>query len=235
MSTVGNWRGSDIVKDGLVFYLDAGSPNSYFNKSNAIINDISGNGTNGTLTNGPTFNTGNGGSIVFDGTNDTIVMPTTVVNSTFPGLTVECWVYPTNASLAMIMENGTSYNTNAFYIAQENATQFSFEIASSAVAYDAVLSSISYSINTWYHLVGTWTPGSNVNMYMNSTLRNGTRVTTGVQTVLLNGDTNLYIGVRPPLSLPYRGNIGITRIYNKALSATEVLQNYNTTKGRFGL
>jgi hypothetical protein len=64
---------------------------------------------------------------------------------------------------------------------------------------------------------------------MNGTLRNGTRLTTGVQTVLLNGNTNLYIGVRPPLSLPYRGNVGITRIYNKALNNAEVLSNYYAT------
>ena len=55
MSTVGNWRGPSIVKDGLVLYLDAGSPNSYFNKTSTTWKDMSGSASNGTLINGPTY------------------------------------------------------------------------------------------------------------------------------------------------------------------------------------
>ncbi len=51
MSTVGNWRGANIIKQGLVLYLDPGSPNSFYNKSNTTIRDISENTNNGTLTN----------------------------------------------------------------------------------------------------------------------------------------------------------------------------------------
>jgi hypothetical protein len=72
MSTTGNWRGPNIVKDGLVLYLDPGSPNSYYNKTSTTIKNISGNNDNGTLVNGPTYNTGSGGNIVFDGVDDYI-------------------------------------------------------------------------------------------------------------------------------------------------------------------
>ena len=61
----------NIVKDGLVLDLDAAKKDSYPGTGTAW-NDISGNRNNGTLTNGPTFNSSNGGSIVFDGTNDYI-------------------------------------------------------------------------------------------------------------------------------------------------------------------
>ncbi len=71
MSTVGNWRGPNIVKDGLVFYLDAGSPNSFYPPTaGATWKDTSGNGHIGTLTNGPTYDSANGGTIVFDGVDD---------------------------------------------------------------------------------------------------------------------------------------------------------------------
>ena len=72
MSTAGNWRGPDIVKNGLVLYLDPGSPNSYFDKNSTNIKDISGNNYSGSLANGPTYSSANGGTIVFDGTNDYI-------------------------------------------------------------------------------------------------------------------------------------------------------------------
>ena len=68
-------RGPNIVTNGLVLALDAGNPKSYVNGS-TIWYDRSGNGNNGTLTNGPTFSSANGGSIVFDGVNDYVEMVT---------------------------------------------------------------------------------------------------------------------------------------------------------------
>ena len=69
MSTVNaGWRGPNIVRDGLVLYLDAGSGTSYSLYTGGVTwRDISGNNNNGTLTNGPTLNSSNGGNIVFDG------------------------------------------------------------------------------------------------------------------------------------------------------------------------
>jgi hypothetical protein len=223
-----------IVTAGLVFALDAANTRSYTG-TGTVWTDLSQVGNNGTLTNGPTFNTANGGSIVFDGVDDYVVMPSRVVDSTFTGLAVECWVKPTNATTSIIMENGTGYTTNGFYLAQETSTQFSFAIAGSTNQYDNVNASTNYSINNWYHIVGVWTPGSVVNIYINGVLSNGTRASQGAQTVLLNGNTNLYIGIRPTNSFPYRGNISVTRIYNRVLSPSEILQNFNAQKGRFGL
>ena len=62
-----------VVTDGLVLYLDAANPKSYVSGSTAW-NDVSRGGNNGTLTNGPTFNSANGGSIVFDGVNDYVAL-----------------------------------------------------------------------------------------------------------------------------------------------------------------
>jgi hypothetical protein len=75
MSTVsGGWDGPPIVKNGLVLYLDAGSPNSFYPlTAGTTWKDISGNTNNSTLTNGPTYNSANGGSIVFDGADDTLL------------------------------------------------------------------------------------------------------------------------------------------------------------------
>lgn len=65
------YGGPDIITDGLVFCLDAANSKSYPGTGTAWT-DLSGNDNNGTLTNGPTFDSSNGGSIVFDGVNDQV-------------------------------------------------------------------------------------------------------------------------------------------------------------------
>ena len=61
--------GPNVVYNGLVLYLDAANNKSYVSGSTSW-NDLTSNQNVGTLTNGPTFNTGSGGSIVFDGVDD---------------------------------------------------------------------------------------------------------------------------------------------------------------------
>jgi hypothetical protein len=85
---MGFYRGPHIVTDGLILSLDAANNKSY-PRSGTTWNDLSGNGNNGTLVNGPTFSSANGGSIVFDGTND--VVSTTLVQTFVNELTVETW------------------------------------------------------------------------------------------------------------------------------------------------
>ena len=76
-----------LVMNGLVLCLDAGNSKSYPG-TGTTWTDLSGNGNNGTLTNGPTYSSANGGSLVFDGTNDYTQTP---LSGTFPQITVEFW------------------------------------------------------------------------------------------------------------------------------------------------
>ena len=90
----------NIVKDGLILDLDAAKRDSYPGTGTAW-NDISGFQYNGTLTNGPTFNPSNGGSIVLDGANDFIngsILTNLLKGNTT--LTLIIWIYPTNLSSA---------------------------------------------------------------------------------------------------------------------------------------
>ena len=82
-----------IVLNGLVLYLDAGNPLSYPG-TGTIWTDLSNFGNNGTLINGPTFNSGNGGNIVFDGTNDFVTCGTAI--GKLPNFTISCWIKPNN-------------------------------------------------------------------------------------------------------------------------------------------
>ena len=98
------FTGPNIITDGLVLALDAANSRSYPG-TGTTWSDLSGNGNSGTLTNGPTFNSGNGGSIVFDGVDDNISFSGNTFNYS-PGtsgeVSLEIWVYPTVHTLHIL-------------------------------------------------------------------------------------------------------------------------------------
>ena len=219
-----------IVTDGLVLYLDAANTRSYVSGSTTW-NDISRSGYNGTLVNGPTFNSGNGGNIVFDGSNDYV---TFLNNSTLQinTGTVSVWFKTTNA--------GSGFRSII-------AKQFNYGLFTSdniLITYDWSVSvvrstGINIADNTWKNIIlsftnNTGSPSNNANIYLNGI--NVLTTTIKVNTAYL---VELEIGrggTIPTGNNQYiNGNIAQTSIYNRALTAAEVLQNYNTTKSRFGL
>jgi hypothetical protein len=248
MSTVdGGWRGPNIVKDGLVLYLDAGSPNSFplINQSTTW-KDISGNVNNGTLTNGPTFNPSNGGSIVFDGTNDYVITTlnaTPLLNITSQ-ITLEMWFRSTALANAShgdgLFSKGTSSDGNSgvyeILLGQSGVVNYPFFRirTSSTPTYNPT--NIPINLNQIYHLVCTYN-GSIMRIFING-IESGTGLSTSG-----NIETNsqqLTMGVRyvhttNPADSFFSGNIYSSRIYNRALSSQEVLQNFNATRARFGI
>ena len=240
MSTVGNWRGPNIVKDGLVMYLDAGSPNSYINGiSGTSWKDISGNSNNGTLINGPTFNSANGGSIVFDGVDDYVGKDSSI--NTGQNFSVFTWVkpgainvrngiignsYPYTSGVGWYFSTATNYGgtLNTFFIS-----------VGSDNAYRTATNN-SITLNTWNYIGGTITNGGqDIKLYSNG-------IETGYLGGILSANTvtystpQFYVGRRVSTSPePFIGSIATTQIYNRVLSAVEILQNYNATKTRFGL
>ena len=232
-----------IVKDGLVLNLDAGKKDSY-NRVGTSWNDISGNNYSGTLTNGPTFNSNNGGSIVFDGSDDNVnlgVSNNLVTFGTNP-FSINLWLYPTNIGVSggyqTILSTYNDYNSGF-------STYFLMAIFNNAGAYtgigmlDALGNflggqasgfALSLTNNTWVNVCFTRN-GSNFIGYLN-----------GVSTKTLTATTdwtgigrNIKIGGGVTSIGSYKGNIPNLTIYNKTLSASEVLQNYNALKGRYNL
>jgi hypothetical protein len=235
-----------IVTNGLVLCLDAANTKSYVSGS-TVWTDLSRSGNNGTLTNGPTFSNANGGSIVFDGTNDYVITTlnqTPLLNITST-ITLESWIKSTaiaNASHSDgIFSKGTSsdsnsgvYETVLINISGINYPFFRIRIGSSTPTYSPT--NIPINLNQPYHIVSTYN-GSTLRVFVNG-VESGTGLAASG-----NIETNtqqLAIGVRY-LSLSvatdsyFSGNIFLSRIYNRALSATEIKQNYNATKGRYGL
>ena len=229
-----------IVTDGLVLYYDAANTKSYPG-SGTTWSDISRSGNNGTLFNGPTFNAANGGSIVFDGTNDYVL-----VNS---GSTS---INPTTAITVSSFFNISSYSANyaPMVFKQNNYSgqfeQYSLYLVNTEVGFvmtgidrtQKIARSIADYRNQFVYAVGTCDINTDeLKLYINGILIQTTSFTSTFDIA----DTPINIGGSGVLKFGAtyagfaNGKIYSTQVYNRALSASEVLQNYNATKTRFGL
>ena len=221
-------NGPKIVTDGLVLCLDAGNSKSYPG-SGTILTDLSRRGNNGTLTNGPTFNSADGGAIVFDGTNDYILIADNNVFDFGTGdFAVELWAYfnslSTSPSLFLFRTYYTGNNGFIFYVTAAGAlsiyTTGTFSEGSASVG-----------INRWQHLVFTRISGTSY-LYNNAVLRDSRAFTFNISvnnSVAIGLDTQYNNG-------GLNGRVGSCRIYSgKGLTSSQVKQNYEATKGRFKL
>jgi hypothetical protein len=221
-----------IVMDSLGLYLDASIENSYIGSGTSWI-DLSGYGNNGTLTNGPTFNASNGGSIVFDGTNDyvSVSSSSSVKNST--NLSIDAWFYYSGTGLLGIIGKGAS-DADEEYSLLVSSTNIYFDIGNAVGPY--TYPSYSLSSNTWYHIAATHErigSSSTLKIYINGTFLNNS--TSAATSSVNSNSSNVTIGSRFSDAGFFNGRISKIRIYTKTLSSTEVLQNYNVDKSRFEL
>jgi hypothetical protein len=212
----------NTVTDGLVFYLDAANTKSYISGSTTWT-DISGFQRNATLVNGPTFNTGSGGNIVFDGTNDYVTF-STITNTVY---TIEFWY-------RMFGNDGTygyfaSSGNNGFAIGEGGVEvafgRFYYYNGTALTLLGTIPSTTNF--NHICALINTTT--NNIQIFGNGTQLSTTTVTSMSTTI---SEIGRYIQANSNF---LRGNLAIYRIYNRALTTTEITQNYNATKGRYGL
>jgi hypothetical protein len=218
-------NGPTVVTNGLVLSLDAGDRNSYVSGSTTWF-DLAGT-NNGTLTNGPTFNTGSGGSIVFDGVNDSVVITGSAALTAGTGdFTYNAWVYPiTYDTYAPLF---VAANTNGIWIGNNGSN---FVLRAYAVA-DVLSFGTLPTLNTWTNITITRV-GTTASLYYNGVLQ-----TTSTTSQNFIQATTCIGSDGPPGSVYswYNGRIANTLFYkSKGLSASEVQQNYNALKGRFGL
>jgi hypothetical protein len=221
--------GGNIVTDGLVLYLDAANTKSYLG-SGTIWTDLSRGGNIGTLTNGPTFNSSNGGSIVFDGADDFVSVPDSTNWDFTTSLTIELWVYvttyDTGGTMIIHQQNGSAVGGFEIWINTSGGIYFNKNPFTTIVTTGNV-----FSRNTWQHVVCTHNGTTGI-VYLN-----GTNVGQANASLPDNVTGQLRIGSWANVgSYELNGRISNLRIYkNKALTAQEVLQNYNALKGRYGL
>ena len=231
--------GQKIVTNGLVLHLDAAQLRSYPGSGTAWT-DLSGTGNNGTLTNGPTFNSGNGGSIVFDGINDYVNVGMNNFPSGSSSRTLSAIFRVTSVSggkeLFGFGQNTGIGSRYALWIDGSNTIGIEF-------AGSGVVTSSWAGVNNWIHLTAVLpsTNGFSTLIYVNgiqpSTTTLGSDGT--INTPSAGSGGVCYVGaVAGALAFfphIFPGNVANVLVYNRALTATEVLQNYNAIKSRFGL
>jgi hypothetical protein len=232
-STILQLSTTNIVKRGLTLHLDAASNSSYPGSGTSWY-DLSGNVYNGTLTSGPTYNSGNGGYISFDGVDDYVTMGTATDFATYTnGFTVDLWTYPTSAS-AFSAIFSSAYSTSGtdwqVYVWYNTSNKFGTTQRYSGNQNDFNTTN-TFPINNWYNVVIT-SNNSTCYIYVNGTSQ--VSAATG-QVNNQPASREVRLGNFKGYPAQYTGRIASCRVYNRALSSSEVTQNYNIQKGRFGL
>jgi hypothetical protein len=228
-----------IVTDGLVLALDAANTKSYPG-SGTVWTDLSGNGYNFTLTNGPTFTFDNPSNISFDGVDDRASQST--LSSFFldpltESITISIWLYiPSVATWSngnrgsIIGKGGFAGSFGLVRQTTDNVIQFWIRgITSGSGGAQATISR-----DTWVYVTGTWSNPTST-LYINGAFSNSAAVSP------VGGLNNATYFIGNAISFSgssgnqFQGSIAYMKFYNRALTAQEIQQNYNATKGRYGL
>lgn len=231
----------NIITDGLVLYLDAANTKSYISGSTTW-NDISRGGNNGTLTNGPTFNGGNGGSIVFDGVDDYVNLGN-ILNPGLSSQTISLWCKvgsQISPGAGILVSKGNESSIVIGYTIYVNTISNLLQVrvnANNTTTQRAWQTLTFNNLTSYFNVVMVIDRISNVVLGYYNGSNDGwvsgplTNSISGFNSITTT--TPLFLGKSTAYDL--NGNISNFMVYDRALSSSEVLQNYNTTKSRFGL
>jgi hypothetical protein len=232
-----NYYQAPIITDGLVFAVNAGNLVSYESGSTTTYS-LTGS-LSGSLVNGVGYNQNNGGNWIFDGVDDRIdINNNTLIQNLTTNFTIEAIVkFNTSGGQYAIFTKGSSFTQGwTLYVRTEApGPQFSmigFNTSSVSSGLLAPTPAGGISTNVWYHIVYTYDQVS-VKSYINGRFSTSTGYT---QTFISTSSTPV-IGYDPNIGNPrfWNGNIGYVSLYNRALSAQEVAQNFQAQRSRFGL
>jgi hypothetical protein len=238
MSANISWNSPDIVRDGLVLYLDAGTSNSYNRYSSAgIWRDVNGNNVTGSLINGSNFNTDNLGNIQFDGTDDVVLLPNIGV-SNLSAFSVSFWARTTvgvNFPIVYSENTPSSWPSNLFIIYFGDTSSNGQAVGGLRVWFFSinVLRGVTDVRNLgWKYVTYIQTSTSSRKLYLDTILEaSNTTNNTSLATHASIGAGNN----NGTYQQFFNGNLALLTCYNRALTESEMIQNYNATKGRFGL
>jgi hypothetical protein len=225
----------NIITNGLVFSVDAGFTPSFYT-SGSTWKDISLSGATATLFNSPSFSATSGGFLRFSKSSSQYATSTNI--GSISNWTAEAWVrFNSSLTNQVAMVIGNQYNgTNAInFTIGTNGAPTSWNIQ--AGFFDGSwrnTTGFAPALNTWYHIVGTY-DGATIRQYVNGNASGGTLTYVGTPTT--GGEIRMMRRWDDAVSSGnlFDGDLAITRVYNRALTASEVLQNYNAQKSRYGL
>jgi hypothetical protein len=216
-----NFTGNNV---GCNFDVDFASLREY----NPTLVDLTGNNNNGTLTDGVAFHSPNNGYFIFDGTNDLITTPYIFPTGNLPKSFSVWFKINSTTDRGWIVAGGSDVNGKAFGLFRSGGDKLLY-FHGNAAAFDMIFN-VSQNTTDWYNATVSY-DGTTIRGYINGQLD-------VEKTVALNtSSSTVDFGARKNRNAAdyFNGNIAQASIYNRALTASEIQQNYQATKGRFGL
>jgi len=226
-ATKDKFQGQQIVTNGLIVNLDAANKDSYPG-TGTTWTDLTGNANNGTLINGPSFNIDSGGCIDFDGIDDSVAGNKPVLSA----VTLEYYCKLTGNSTGGYPHLVMSGNTFIGFVGNTSSARFRIAINPGA-GYSEITSDLLNPSAT-FKLYSMTYDGTTVRMFVNG-VQQASTMNIASTFELMTGNAYQLSAVTTPSYDKAPNKMAAFRIYNRALSATEIAQNYNATKGRFGL
>ena len=235
MSTLNGGPGN-IVTNGLVLYLDAANYLSYTSGSTTW-RDLTSSNLSGSLINGPTYTSANAGAIVFDGVDDYVNISSSNNINLFSQneVTLEIFIKCTPTNSGRLISSELSDYTTPYLLYFNTDKPTFFLSTNSPNSYIDLKSTITINNSSYYHIVATYNNSLAI-IYINGIFNIQGAYSKPIYNPGINGYVYLMASKFSVTNQWLQaGNLPVTRIYNRALTATEVLQNYNAQKTRFGL
>ena len=190
---------------------------------------------NGTLNNGPVWSGGTPGFFTFDGTNDWVDFGAASSGSTTGSFTWGGWVKTTTSAtqkVFMMRGNDASSSGWSLFLTKENDNKFQAGVVTTTpgIVQTSATSTTTMSNDTWYYLVGVWTAGSSINIYVNGVLETTTATTrtnlrtSGIGWNLMRGNGSDYTN----------GSLSEFIVYQSVVSGANILNNFNANKSKYG-
>ena len=220
-------HGPSIITQGLVLALDAADRNSYPG-SGTTWTDLSGNGNTGTLTNGPTYSSSDGGSIVFDGVDDYVNCGNSTTLNMSTETTLIHWLKFSGAGWSPFIGKLTNSATNNYRVWLGSDRGFDVELTNDSFKPLFTLTSTELPLNSWCCLGMRFKSDGTLSGFFNGIKKNTVTKSIGPTNsgnFLIGTDNGVYGG----------GSISCIKLYNRALSDAEIQQNFNATRSRFGI
>jgi hypothetical protein len=232
---MGHYHNPQIATNGLIFAIDAANPRCYPGSGNNLSNIVV--GTGGTLV-GPTYSSLNSGSFTFDGVDDYINIPYPAGLSTGSPITLCLWAKWTTvgtdtSTIQVLVDNNyqTSPGSIGFEIQDRPDLGKVLEWgAQPGAGITRCTSDFIVGDGTWRHITGT-NDGSTSILYVDGVQSGLARTAAGIGSSQANINLGRWDFTN---SRNMNGNISNFMIYNRALSAQEVLRHYNSSKSRYG-
>lgn len=224
-------HGASVVRSGLALQLDTANTKSYPGSGSAWI-DLSGLTGSSTLYNSPTFSSN---FLTFNGSTQYAIAP---INLNYTQGTISMWVYPTaaNNNNFCVYTNNAPTSTYTHQLGISTGRKLMAYIYDNGVALGRLSTgTTTLSLNTWYNFSLVWLNGSYFKGYIN-----GVEETTSALTSAWALGSNFWLGSNTgggsgaPAAF-FAGRISSANVYNKALTPSELLQNFQALRGRYGI